>query len=279
MRHTEPPSAATWLLTHLGRRNESLVGDLLEEYRRGRSSNWYWRQVVAAIAVDLGKPVLFALAIFFIYRIAAHIQVPGANGEALAALGRTAGATSLWKYDLVTGGNLSHATIFALGITPYISASIVVQVMALVWWSLTDRRATPWQLPIVRLTWATAIVLCVIQAAGIALFLERLTRIPGTLPLVFSPGWAFRASTILTLTAGSACLMWISDELTGRRIGNGMLLIFIVALLSGVPATLMSRADPIASTAQVAGTLGVVALTSYGYRRAIEARQRPSVSA
>ena len=278
MRHTEPPSAATWLLKRLGRRNESLVGDLLEEYRRGRSSSWYWRQVVAAIAVGRAKAVLFALAIFAIYRIAAHIQVPGANGEALAAIGRTAGATSLWKYDLVTGGNLSRATIFALGITPYISASIVVQVTVLVWWSLTGRRGTPWQLPIVRLTWVTAIVLCLIQAAGIALFLERQTHIPGVLPIVFSPGWAFRVSTILTLTAGSACLMWISDELTGRRIGNGMLLIFLVALLSGLPSTLMIHAATIASMAQVAGTLVMVALTSYGYRRAIESRQRASVS-
>ena len=271
MRPIEPPAIATWLLEHVGRKNQSLAGDLLEEYRQGRSVAWYWRQAIIAIVLGRSKEVLFVLGMIALYRIATHIPIPGANAQRLALLGRRATGTTISMYDLITGGNLTSVTVFALGMMPFISASIFVQVVALGWWSLTRRRGTPWALPIVRSTWIVAVLLALVQGAGLAMFLERQDGVAGGLQLVHAPGWSFRVSTMLTLTAGSACLMWIGDRITERHIGNGMFLVFFAGLLAGLPG--------VAGVSGVSFALkhlmipvAVVGVTSYVYGRAFQGR-------
>lgn len=271
MRPTEPPAIATWLLEHIGRKNQSLTGDLLEEYRQGRSVAWYWRQVTIAIVLGRSKEVLLVLGMIALYRIATHIPIPGANAQLLALLGHPATRSRISMYDLITGGNLSSVTVFALGIMPFISASILVQVVALGWWFLTRRRATPWELPIVRSTWAVAVLLALVQAAGLALFLERQDSVTSGLQFVYAPGWTFRVSTMLTLTAGSACLMWIGDRITERHIGNGMFLLFFAGLLAGLPG-LAAVSGVSFALRHLVIPVAVVGVTSHNYRRAFQGR-------
>lgn len=272
MTQRNPPEIATWLLEHIGRKNPSLAGDLIEEYRHGRSIAWYWRQVLIAIIVTPSKAALLLVGLVALYRLGTHVPVPGANAQVLALLARRANGTTLPIYDVISGGNLSAVTVFALGITPFISASILVQIVACGWWSLTRRRATPWELPIVRWTWAIAIVLALFQAGSMAVFLERQNGVAGGLQFLDAAGWGFRLSTMLTLTAGSACLMWIGDRITEHHISNGMFLVFVAALLTGLPELVDSSGVSVALRHLVI-PLAVVGLTSHGYQRAIQAQR------
>ena len=140
-------------------------------------------------------------------------------------------------YDMFSGGNLSQMTIFALGIMPYISASIILQLLTVVWPYL-ERLSKEGELGRRKITQYTrygTIVLSVVQALGIALFLERTTEIAGGLPLVDNPGWGFRLMTVLTLTTGTAFVMWLGEQITERGIGNGMSLIIFAGIVVGLP--------------------------------------------
>jgi preprotein translocase subunit SecY len=232
----EPPSVATWLLKHLGRRNDALAGDLLEEYRRGRSAAWYWRQVLTAIVVSRRTEALLSVGILGIYWIGHYLPILGANTSALVSLGRQRQVATFQFYDLSVGGNLAPVTMVALGIMPYVSASVLVQLLALFWRSLR-RTWTPSRRFIRRSTLVVAILLCIVQADGVALFLERQTTILGGPQLVYNPGWVFRFTTVATLTSGTAALMWLSDYITDRGIGNGMFLTFMAGVLVGLPNT------------------------------------------
>ena len=147
---------------------------------------------------DLRGRVLFTLSILLVYRVGSHIPTPGVNTEALALLAEQAAGTMFGMYDMFSGGNLSQVTIFALGIMPYISASIILQLLTVVWPYL-ERLSKEGELGRRKITQYTrygTIVLCVVQAMAIAIFLERQTNIAGGLPLVYSPGWAFRLMTV-----------------------------------------------------------------------------------
>jgi preprotein translocase subunit SecY len=279
MTRLEPPSTATWLLKHLGRRNDALGGDLLEEYRRGRSAAWYWRQALTAIVVSRRTEALLTVGILGIYWIGHYLPILGANTNALASLGQRK-VTTFRFYDLYVGGNLAPVTMFALGIMPYVTASILVQLLALLWRSLRHRLPSA-RRSMRQYTRVVAGLLCIVQAYGVALFLERQTAIFGGLQLVYSPGWVFRLTTVATLTSGTAALMWLSDYITDRGIGNGMLLTFIAGVLTGLPNTistvsaltrtgLMNSSDILAFVRQVIGTVAIVAITSHFYRHATQ---------
>jgi preprotein translocase subunit SecY len=138
---------------------------------------------------------------------------------------------------MFSGKNLSQMTIFALGIMPYISASIILQLLTVVWPYL-ERLSKEGELGRRKITQYTrygTIVLSVVQALGIAFFLERGTEIAGGLPLVYQPGWGFRLMTVLTLTTGSAFVMWLGEQITERGIGNGMSLIIFAGIVVGLP--------------------------------------------
>ena len=192
---------------------------------------------------DLRKRVLFTLGLLAVYRVGSHIPTPGINPQALAELANQARNTMFGLYDMFSGQNLSQMTIFALGIMPYISASIILQLLTVVWPYL-ERLSKEGELGRRKITQYTrygTILLSIVQALGIAFFLERSTEIAGGLPLVYNPGWGFRVMTVLTLTTGSAFVMWLGEQITERGIGNGMSLIIFAGIVVGfIPAILIT---------------------------------------
>jgi preprotein translocase subunit SecY len=199
---------------------------------------------VAAIP-ELRRRVLFTFAILAVYRVGSHIPTPGVNTEALAILAEQAAGTMFGLYDMFSGGNLSQVTIFALGIMPYISASIIFQLLTVVWPYL-ERISKEGELgrrKITQYTRYATILLCVVQASAIAIFLERQTGIAGGLNLVYAPGWIFRFMTVLTLTTGTAFIMWLGEQITERGIGNGMSLIIFAGIVVGLPSAVLTTLE------------------------------------
>src|SRR6188508_3218483 len=190
---------------------------------------------------DLRKRVLFTLGLLAVYRVGGKIPTPGINPEALAALVEQAKNTMFGLYDMFSGKNLSRMTIFALGIMPYISSSIILQLLTVVWPYL-ERLSKEGELGRRKITQYTrygTILLSVVQSLGIAYFLEKNTGIAGGLPLVHDPGWGFRLMTVLTLTTGTCFIMWLGEQITERGIGNGMSLIIYAGQLGLIPMLIM----------------------------------------
>jgi preprotein translocase subunit SecY len=186
---------------------------------------------------ELRKRVLFTLGMLIVYRIGGHITIPGVNLAALNQLAEQARGTMFGLYDMFSGNNLSKMTIFALGIMPYISASIILQLLTVVW-PFLERISKEGELGRRKITQYTrygTIVLAVVQSLGIAVYLERSTRIAGGLPLVNNPGLAFRLMTVLTLTTGTCFVMWLGEQITERGIGNGMSLLIFAGIIVGFP--------------------------------------------
>jgi preprotein translocase subunit SecY len=206
---------------------------------------------------DLRKRVMFTLGLLAVYRVGSHITIPGINKEALAVLADQARNTMFGLYDMFSGQNLSQMTIFALGIMPYISASIILQLLTVVWPYL-ERLSKEGELGRRKITQYTrygTILLAVIQSLGIAIFLERNTEIAGGLPLVYEPGWGFRLMTVLTLTTGSAFVMWLGEQITERGIGNGMSLIIFAGIVVGLPLAVIATLDQLRT-----GQMGLIRL-------------------
>jgi preprotein translocase subunit SecY len=194
---------------------------------------------------DLRNRVLFTLGLLGVFRVGHHITVPGVNIAALAELARQTQNTMFGLYDMFSGGNLSRVTIFALGIMPYISASIILQLLTVVWPYL-ERLSKEGELGRRKITQYTrygTILLSVVQSLGIAIFLERQTKIAGGLPLVYHPGLAFRLMTVLTLTTGTTFIMWLGEQITERGIGNGMSLIIYAGIVVNLPRGVLQTLD------------------------------------
>ena len=209
---------------------------------------------------DLRKRVLFTLGLLAVYRVGSHIPTPGINGEALAVLMERASQGVFGLYDMFSGQNLSQMTIFALGIMPYISASIILQLLTVVWPYL-ERLSKEGELGRRKITQYTrygTIVLAIVQAMGIAIFLERNTGMAGGLPLVYDPGWDFRLMTVLTLTTGSVFVMWLGEQITERGIGNGMSLIIFAGIVVGLPSAVLLTLDQLSTGAM--GPIRLIAL-------------------
>jgi preprotein translocase subunit SecY len=206
---------------------------------------------------DLRKRVLFTLGILGVYRIGSHIPTPGVNTEALKILAEQARNTMFGLYDMFSGGNLSQVTIFALGIMPYISASIILQLLTVVWPYL-ERLSKEGELGRRKITQYTrygSIALSVVQSLGIAIFLERQTDVTGGLPLVYETGWGFRLMTVLTLTTGTCLIMWLGEQITERGIGNGMSLIIFAGIVVGLPQAVITTLDQLRT-----GQMGLIRL-------------------
>src|SRR6266849_432780 len=194
---------------------------------------------------DLRRRVLFTLGLLAVYRVGGHIPTPGVNSDALALMADQAKNTMFGLYDMFSGKNLSQMTIFALGIMPYISASIILQLLTVVWPYL-ERLSKEGELGRRKITQYTrygTILLSVIQSLGIAIFLERQTKIAGGLPLVYHPGLAFRLMTVLTLTTGTCFIMWLGEQITERGVGNGMSLIIYAGIVVNLPRSVMQTVE------------------------------------
>jgi preprotein translocase subunit SecY len=187
---------------------------------------------------DLRKRVLFTLALLAVYRIGAYIPTPGIDTDRFQAFfQRNAAGGFLGYFDLFSGGMLRRMTIFALGITPYITASIILQLLTVVIPTLDKlqkegelgrRKITQW-------TRYLTVALAVIQSFGIAFALQNSDG-----NFVLNPGFMFLFMTVLTFTAGSAFIMWLGEQITDRGIGNGMSLIIFVGIIVGLPAAIQS---------------------------------------
>ena len=185
---------------------------------------------------DLRKRVIFTLLLLAVYRIGCQIPNPGISADALAEFWQSQRGSILGFYDLFSGRAMSRMTIFALGIMPYISASIILQLLTVVWPYL-ERLSKEGELGRRKITQYTrygTLVICIIQAFGISIFLENLTSPTGA-RIVPSPGWGFRLLTILTLTTGTTLIMWLGEQISERGIGNGISLIIFAGIVAGLP--------------------------------------------
>jgi preprotein translocase subunit SecY len=206
---------------------------------------------------ELRNRVLFTLGLLGVYRIGHRITVPGVNIGALSELANQMQNQMFGLYDMFSGGNLSKVTIFALGIMPYISASIILQLLTVVWPYLEklSKEGELGRRKITQYTRYGTIFLSVVQSMGIAFFLERQTNVAGGLPLVYHPGIAFRLMTVLTLTTGTCFIMWLGEQITERGIGNGMSLIIFAGIVVNFPRAVIQTVEQIRT-----GQLGLLSM-------------------
>jgi preprotein translocase subunit SecY len=190
---------------------------------------------------ELRVRILFTLLMLAVYRIGAHIPTPGINNDELAKFLQKEGGALLGFLDIFSGGALSRLTIFALGIMPYISASIILQLLTVVIPHLSKlaKEGERGRKKIIQYTRYGTIVIALIQGFGIAVGLEGMNQ--GA--FVLAPGWSFRIMTVITLTAGTAFLMWLGEQITERGIGNGISLIIFAGIVARLPSAIAQTYD------------------------------------
>ena len=228
---------------------------------------------------ELRRRVLFTLLLLAIYRIGAQIPNPGISADALAEFWQTQKGTIFGFIDLFSGRAMSRMTIFALGIMPYISASIILQLLQVVW-PFLERLSKEGELGRKKITQYTrygTLLICFIQAMGIGVFLQSL-RSPGGARIVPNPGIGFQLLTVLTLTTGTIFIMWLGEQISERGIGNGISLIIFAGIVVDMPRGLQSvvsgfrtgNMDPLRLIFLVALMLAVIAIIVFverGQRR------------
>ena len=186
---------------------------------------------------ELKRRILFTAALLIVYRIGVHVPVPGIDAAALASFFARAKGTLLGLFDMFSGGALERLSVFALGIMPYISASIILQLLTVVIPHLEQlkKEGEQGRKKITQYTRYGTVVLSLIQGFGIAVGLESMSA-PGGAPVVINPGWGFRLLTVITLTAGTAFIMWLGEQITERGIGNGISLIIFTGIVCRLPS-------------------------------------------
>lgn len=185
---------------------------------------------------ELKRRIFFTFGLLAIYRVGCHIPTPGIDGMALAEFFRQAQGTLLGFFDMFSGGALLRMTIFALGIMPYISASIIIQLLTVVIPHLErlSKEGDAGRRVIVRYTRYGTVGLAAFQSFAISVGLEQMTS-PGGAVIVPFPGWGFRLMTVISLTAGTAFIMWLGEQITERGIGNGISLIIFAGIVARMP--------------------------------------------
>jgi len=185
---------------------------------------------------DLRRRVLFTLGLLAIYRLGNHVPTPGIHAQALIDFFEQNRGNWFGLVDMFSGGNLAKVTIFALGIMPYITASIILQLLTVVW-PFLEKLSKEGELGRRKITQYTrygTMLISVVQSFGIAVYLERMT-LSNQFKIVDHPGWAFKFMTVLTLTTGTCFIMWLGEQITERGIGNGMSLIIFAGIVVGFP--------------------------------------------
>lgn len=191
--------------------------------------------------VELRKRILFTLMMLAVYRIGCHVPTPGVNSQVLASFFEGSQGTLLGLVSAFTGGALERMTIFALGIMPYISASIILQLLTVVSEPVQrlSKEGAQGRKVITRWTRYGTVILSVIQGAGIAVGLQSMQGPAGD-PVVSNQGVGFIILTVITLTAGTAFIMWIGEQITERGIGNGISLIIFAGIIANMPAAIVN---------------------------------------
>lgn len=188
---------------------------------------------------ELKKRVLFSLAMLAVYRVGCHIPTPGIDGQALAHFFKQAQGTLLGLFDMFSGGALEKLTVFALGIMPYISSSIIFQLLTVVVPAIEklSKEGESGRKKIIQYTRYGTIVLSVVQGLGISIGLESMRGPAGEL-VVPNPGWGFRIMTVITLTAGTAFIMWLGEQMSEKGIGNGISMIIFAGIVARIPTAI-----------------------------------------
>jgi len=204
--------------------------------------------VSAASIPELRKRVIFTLLMLLVYRMGVQIPTPGINGEALAAFFEKNASTLFGMFNMFSGGALENFSIFALGIMPYISASIIIQLLTVVVPQLESlsKEGESGRRTITKYTRYGTVVLSVIQGFFIAAGLEGMTS-PNGVPIVIDPSLQFKLMTVLTLTSGTAFIMWLGEQMTERGIGNGISMIIFSGIVARMPAAVGNTIELIKS--------------------------------
>ena len=190
---------------------------------------------------ELQKRIFFTLGLLTVYRIGAHVPTPGIDTVALAAFFEQAKDSLLGLFDMFAGGALSNLSVFALGIMPYISASIILQLLTIAVPHLEklSKEGESGRKKIIQYTRYGTVLLSIIQGFGIAVGLENMAGPTGA-SIVITPGWSFRLMTVITLTAGTAFIMWLGEQITERGIGNGISLVIFSGIVCQGPQAILN---------------------------------------
>src|ERR1700729_884311 len=194
---------------------------------------------------DLRKRVLFTLAMLAVYRLGGHLPTPGVNFLKLEQYFNQNAGSLLGFVDLFSGGNLRRLTLFALGIMPYITASIILQLLTVVYEPLAklQKEGELGRKKITQWTRYLTVILSAVQSLGIAISLEK------SGDFVINPGISFILMTMLTLTTGSAFIMWLGEQITERGVGNGMSLLIFAGIVVGLPRGVADLVDKVRTDA------------------------------
>ncbi|MBI4698663.1 MAG: preprotein translocase subunit SecY [Nitrospirae bacterium] len=225
---------------------------------------------------ELKSRVLFTLALLAVYRIGAHIPTPGIDGEQLSKFLLDKGGALMGFFDMFSGGALSRVTIFALGIMPYISASIILQLLTVVIPTLgrLAKEGERGRKKIVQYTRYGTVLISAVQSFGIAAGIEGM----GGGAFVQNPGWSFRLMTMITLTSGTAFIMWLGEQITERGIGNGISLIIFAGIVARFPNAIIDTIRLVGAgelnifvlipvLALIVAVIGVIIMVERGQRK------------
>lgn len=192
---------------------------------------------------ELRRKILFTIGILIVYRIGGQITVPGIRDTVLQEFFAGAGNTLFGLYDMFVGGAFTRATVFALGIMPYISASIILQLMGAVvpFFQKLQREGEEGRKKINQYTRYGTVFLAAAQSLGVSYFLETIRGQSSGIDAVIDPGWGFRLLTMVTITTGTLFIMWLGEQITERGIGNGISLIIFVGIIAGLPYAVKSE--------------------------------------
>ncbi|HEX3111957.1 MAG TPA: preprotein translocase subunit SecY, partial [Candidatus Eisenbacteria bacterium] len=189
---------------------------------------------------ELKKRVLFTLGLLVVYRLGGHIPTPGVNSEALVAAFAQQTNSLFGLYDLFVGGSFAKATVFALGIMPYISVSIIFQLLGAVipYFEKLQKEGEEGRKKITQYTRVGTVALAAVQSLAFAKFLESMGSAGA--PVVPHPGITFQLMTMITQTAGTILIMWLGEQITERGIGNGISLIIFIGIVARFPADIVN---------------------------------------
>ncbi len=190
---------------------------------------------------ELKKKIWFTLAMLAVYRVGVHIPSPGIDTVALAAFFKRAQGTLFGLFDMFSGGAFEHMSVFALGIMPYISSSIILDLLTVVipYLDKLKKEGEAGRKKITQYARYGTVVLSLFQGFGIAVGMENMAG-PGGASVVIHAGWAFRLMTMITLTSGTAFIMWLGEQITERGIGNGISLIIFAGIVARMPSAVSS---------------------------------------
>jgi preprotein translocase subunit SecY len=189
---------------------------------------------------ELKRRLLFTLALLCVYRLGGHIPTPGVNSEALVAAFSSQANSLFGLYDLFVGGSFAKATVFALGIMPYISVSIIMQLLGAVvpYFEKLQKEGEEGRKKITQITRVGTVALAAAQSFAFARFLESMGA--QGMPVVPDPGMGFRLMTMITQTAGTILIMWLGEQITERGIGNGISLIIFIGIVARFPTDIIN---------------------------------------